>query len=191
LNQLKTHQYQPISSWSDVMEKKPVPSLEFGAEHILGLDLVGTVEMPSPFPASGRVFLVRHPGSEGASGEAAAARYFVKVVQRINDSQTVTRFVSPEHVRAIRFHPATTAAAADAPALLTGDQLRTEMRDIDWTKEMKDHRSSHEIELHPGREGTVVVPESAPVLVRLEQSMPAALSLDALSSLRPSPCPHC
>jgi hypothetical protein len=173
------------------MENKPVPSLDLGAEHFLGLELVGTVELPSPFPAAGRIFVVRHPGSEPAAGEASQPRHFIKVVQRINDSQTVTRFVGPEHVRAIRFRPAKAGGAGEEPTLLSGDRLRAEMGSIDWVKPVKDQRSSHEIELRPEHVGTVLVPESAPVLLRLEQAMPAGLSQDALSILQPRPCPHC
>jgi hypothetical protein len=173
------------------MENKPVPSLEFAAEHILGLELVGTVELPSPFPAAGRVFLVRHPGSESAVGETSQPKHFIKVVQRMNDSQTITRFVSPEHVRAVRFRSSKPGGAAEAPTLVSGERLRGEIGSVDWGKTAEDQRLSHEIELRPEQVGTVLVPESAPVLLRLEQTMPAALSQDALSILKPSPCPHC
>jgi hypothetical protein len=173
------------------MDSEPVPSLELTAEHLLGLDLVGTVELPSPFPAAGRVFLVRHPGAEGSAAAPAQPRLFLKLVQRLSDSQTVTRFVSPEHVRGVRFRPSKPGEAPEEPTLVSGESIRREIGAIDWTKSVKDQRTAHEVELRPGHLGVLHVPESAPVLVRLEQTVPAALSLDALAGLRPSPCPHC
>ncbi len=173
------------------MDGKPVPSLELSAEHLLGLDLVGTVELPSPFPATGRVFLVRHPGAEGGSADATPARFFIKLVQRISDSQTITRFVGPEHVRAIHLRPAKPGGAAEEATLLSGEQLRRELGTIEWSKAVEDNRLAHEVELRPGHVGVIRVPESAPVLLRLEQTVSAALSIDVLAGLRPGPCPHC
>jgi hypothetical protein len=137
------------------------------------------------------VFLVRHPGAEGGTADATAARFFLKLVQKISDSQTITRFVGPEHVRAVRFRPAKPGTAGEEPTLLSGDHLRRELGAIEWSKSVKDHRLAHEVELRPGHVGVIHVPESAPVLLRLEQTVSAALSLDVLAGLRPGPCPHC
>ena len=48
------------------MAHVPVPSLDLGHDHLLGLNLVGTVGLPS-HPAGARIFAVRHPGPKKGS----------------------------------------------------------------------------------------------------------------------------
>ncbi len=167
------------------MEKEVVPSLEFGADHILGLDLVGTVELPSPVPAAGRIYLVRYPSPPG---DQAQHKLFIKIVEKINDSHIITRIVSPEHVRAIRFNSSGAAGTNTETTVLNGNQLRREIESIDWQNFVRDHRSSYEIELRPQQTGVVMVPESSPVILRHEQTVPAATSLSITPGAQP--CPH-
>ena len=180
------------------MEIEPIPCLELNEEHFLGLELVGTVALPAPVPAVGRIYVVRSPPAKGAKGDAYKPRLLIKVVQRISESHVITRFVSPEHVRAIRLNPPKGSAASVEPTWITGDQLRTEIATYEWGKgtkdkdkeKDKDDRTHLEVELRKEQLGVVYVPENAPVLFRHEQTLPAATSLEIAPGLRAAACPH-
>jgi hypothetical protein len=174
------------------MEIDPIPCLELNEEHFLGLDLVGTVALPAPVPAVGRIYVVRSPPTKGAKGDAAKPRLLIKIVQKISESHVITRFVRPEHVRAIRLNPPKGSAASVEPTWLTGDHVRSEIATYDWGKgtKDKDDRSHLEVELRKDQPGVVYVHETAPVLFRHEQTLPAATSLEIAPGLRAAACPH-
>jgi hypothetical protein len=173
------------------MAVEPIPSLEFSSHHLLGMNLVGTVPIPSPFPATAKVFVVRYPLPAGAKAGAAKPRDFLKLVETINPNHVITRIVDPEQVRAIKWFPKPAAAgAAVEPVLKSGDQLRAEIAGLDWSKAGKDPLSSYEQPLHPEETGVVYVHEAAPVLLRHEQTVPAAVSLAASPAMLAAACPH-
>jgi hypothetical protein len=153
------------------MAHEPVPSLDLGHEHLDGLNVVGTVALPS-HPAGARIFVVRYPGPKKGS-----ERFFIKIVQRFGDCHVVTHFVELQHVRHVRFHAPHGAAAAGQPSSLHGDDLKAEVSKIEWSKFIKDDRHLHEVELRPNHSGTVLVGEASPVILRTEASVPAATSL--------------
>ncbi len=62
------------------------------------MTLVGTVALPSPYPASGAASFVL----TDRDGDAVI---YVKIVQVVNPKRIITRFVKPEDVRAIRCKP--------------------------------------------------------------------------------------
>ena len=157
------------------MANEPTPSLDLGHEHLLGLHVVGTIGLPA-HPSGGRIFVVRYPAQAGGS-----PRFFIKIVQRLSDSHTITHFVAQEHVRLIKFQgaPAEGAGKAVQPSTLTGDELIKEAAMIDWAKFIKDDRCTYEIEIRPSQTGIVLVSEATPVVLRTESTIPAATSLEA------------
>jgi hypothetical protein len=187
------------------MASEPVPSLHLEPHHTLGLNLVGTVAFPSPFPADGRIFVVRHPAPKGAKGADAEPTYHAKIVQKLSDSHSITRFVAIDHVRLIRFRPpvapptakpASPSKAAAEPLELSNEDLRREVKAVKWDEHIKDPNHTYQVELRPGRTGVVFVPEQAPVLLRHEATVPAATSLESpLGAHCPHgmafACPHC
>lgn len=167
--------------------KKSSPSKDLGPEQMTALGLVGTVALPSPFPASGRILLVRHPLPPGTDDESAR-KYHVKIVQAINDSCIVTRFVDHNAVRLIRFQPASQGEPSkERPFSLDQAAVQKMVSDQKW--DVTDERASHEIEPYPQHTGVVHVPETQPVLLRYDLSVPAATSLEQLMS-RGAQCPH-
>ncbi len=164
--------------------KQGAPTTELGSEHLAALSLVGTVALPSPFPATGRILVVRPPAPKGV----AAPKYHIKVVQKINDSCTITRFVDHNAVNLIRFQPATQGVPPElGPFSLDQAGVKKLVGGLDW--KVIDDRASHEIEPFPQHTGVVHVPENQPVLLRYELSVPAATSLEQLMS-RGATCPH-
>jgi hypothetical protein len=167
--------------------KKSAPSKELGAEHLLALGLVGTVALPSPFPATARIFVVRHPLPPRIDDESAR-KYHIKIVQTINDSCIITRFVDHDAVCLIRFQPASEGESSkEGPFSLDHAEVQKLVGGLDW--DVVDERASHEIEPFPQATGVVHVPETQPVLLRYELSVPAATSLEQLIG-RGARCPH-
>jgi hypothetical protein len=172
------------------MASEPAPSLHIEAHHAVGLGLVGTVALPGPFPADGRIFVVRDPGHKGAKGADAKPHYHLKIVQKLSDSHSITRIVALEDVRLLRLNPqplppaATSSPAKPAahPSQYSNDELQKEIAGIPWAQSIKDDRSSYESELFAARTGVVYVPEQAPVLMKFEATVPAAVSLESLVS---------
>jgi hypothetical protein len=171
------------------MANEPVPSLDLGHDHHLGLHLVGSVGLPS-HPAGGRIYVVHYPPPKGAA--TSAAKLYLKIVQRYSDAHVVTHFVPLEHVRLVRYQavPATGAEKGLPQVTLTGDELRHQVGKIDWSKSIKDDRCTHEIEFRPNQMGAVFVPETAPVILRTETTLPAATSLESAGISAAFACPH-
>lgn len=175
------------------MAHEPTPCLDFGAHQLLGLCLVGTVAIPSPYPASARAFLVRYPAPAGVKGPEAKPRVFLKLIETINSHHVITRIVDPVHVRAVRWtsaKPAKAGAAAPEPVLQSGDEFRAEVEAIDWSKAVKDPGNSYEVPIHPEETAVAHVAEAAPVLLRHEQTLPASVSVAASPALMAAACPH-
>ncbi len=167
--------------------KQGAPTTELGSEHLVALGLVGTVALPSPFPATARVFVVQLPPPP--KGDVQAARkYHIKIVQKINDSCIITRFVDHNAVSLIRFQPASEGESPEqGPFSLDHAGVQELVGGLKW--DVVDERASHEIEPFPQHTGVVHVPENQPVLLRYELSVPAATSLEQLMSRAPT-CPH-
>lgn len=166
--------------------KKGGPTRELGSEHMTALGLVGTVALPSPFPATGRIFVVRHPLPQGAAEDSRI--FHIKIVQKINDSCIVTRLVDHESVNLIRFQPVSREPATkEGPFSLDQKQIQELVSGLQW--DVKDERASHEIEPFPQHTGVAFVPENEPVLLRFELSVPAATSLEQVLSVSIR-CPH-
>jgi len=151
------------------------------------MDLVGTVPLPGPFPSTAKIFVVRYPPAPGAKGDEAKPRFFVKLVETINSNHVITRIISPEYLRAIRWKPDAAAGAAEPP-VESGDKVRADIAKIDWTKAVKDPRSSYEIPLKADHSGVVHVAESSPVLLRHEQTVPASVSHAVSPVMLAAPC---
>ena len=190
------------------MASEPVPSLQIDPHHVQGLKLVGTVALPSPFPAEGQVFVVRHPAPKEAKGDAAKPTYHVKIVQKLSEvvfdhavrgpracsfgpvrptagaSAETPR--PPERVATSRQAAATKEPAekTDSPPAreLSNDDLRKEVEDVSWARTAiaEDDRHALEVELRPRQTGVVFVPEQAPVLLRYECTVTAATSLESI-----------
>ena len=168
--------------------KKSAPSQELGSEHMVALGLVGTVALPSPFPATGRILVVRHPLPPRIDDESAR-KYHIKIVQTINDSCIITRFVDHNAVSLIRFQPASEGESSkEGPFSLDHAEVQKLVGGLDW--DVVDERASSEIEPFPQHTGVVHVPETQPVLLRYELSVPAATSLEQFVSQGVF-CPHC
>lgn len=166
------------------MDHKPVPSLQIEAHQASAMNLVGTVALPSPVPAEGRIFVVRQPATPAPKAAAVKPAYHVKIFQKITDNHAITRFVDVENVRMIRFSPeeATQTSGEGKPAeTLSNDDLKKELTAIPWVADGVEDCHVLEVELRPGRTGVAHVFETAPVLMRYECTVTAATSLENIA----------
>ncbi len=180
------------------MAHQPYPTCEFSNEQEAAFALTGTVALPSPFPASARIFIGIMPRLYGSSAE----RYYLKIVQVITDKLIVTQFVNLDYLRAVRLRPESGRY----------DDLRewTLRVDVDLHKELEDAketlkqaaketlkqaasetRGAYEFLLFPEHQGVVYVPETAPVLVRTEYGVVAAEASESGCFTRMAPTMHC
>jgi hypothetical protein len=178
----------------------PTPILAYGDEQIAALSLAGTVALPSPFPASARISMVMSP-EPSEDGTSTEQKFSLKLVEVIGDKLIVTRFVSLENVRAIRF--CFGSNTNDDPWIWKLKIFRELSADFRTTKEeLKAYSQtfknagtifSFEQNLESGTRGIFYVPETAPVLVRTDVAVVAAQAVDIASSYwayrRTCPCP--
>jgi hypothetical protein len=176
---------QRSSERTILLASEPVPTSDFGEDQQQAFDLAGTIALPSPFPAFGRLAVVRVARPKRAASQKSAqgkksednATYILKLVQAVSEKLLVTRFVSPGDVRSLRVViGAENTSDTTCWELMDGADLRVELLKIDWGNTAKDERGSHEVELYS--RAVLYVPESVQVLVRLEFGLPAALSVE-------------
>ncbi len=79
---------------SHILAQQPYQTFEFGNEQKIALALTGTITIPSPCPASARIFIGIMPRLNAASAE----RYFLKIVEVIADKYITTRFVNVKDI---------------------------------------------------------------------------------------------
>jgi hypothetical protein len=154
---------------------------EFGSEQRAAFALIGTIPLPSPFPASARISIGIMPKPE-KHGADPTPRFFLKLVEHVGNKKVVTRLVSLKDVRAVRFRSGT--GTSNDPwvwALMTCEDLfedlekaRKRLNSISGDPGSASARLSYEQHLPYGADGVVYVPETAPVLVRTEFGVPAA-----------------
>ncbi|WP_165222246.1 hypothetical protein [Aquisphaera insulae] len=168
------------------MASKPVPSLEFSEGQALAFDLVGTVSLPGPYPATGEIFLIRYPGPTDPKARDRHPRYYLKSVQHLSQTHTVTRFVSIPDIKLVRFVDEDEAAEAgwggDEPCWLSEativrpGEIRDLIGSLKWDPKADD--VAYEVRLPQGTRGIIYVPENAPVLTRHESLISAAASAE-------------
>jgi hypothetical protein len=154
------------------------PTSELGDDQKLAFDLAGTVALPSPFPAAGRVLLVRLPAPDRGREGGRRPRFVIKIVQVVNEKQLFTAFVHPHDVRAIRVH-----SGAGSPAdlrswsFVSGEDLRAALEDAidELGKPDFDTGGSFEAQLY--EQAIVYVPETAQLLARVEYGVPAGVAV--------------
>jgi hypothetical protein len=155
----------------------PPPPPQLGESQRVAFALAGTIALPSPFPATGLVSIGLFPPP--AKVRAWEPTFYLRVVHSLNQSHIITRYVRPEDLRAVRLcsekQPDSELrgwlfqSAADVSSLI--DDKKTTLR------KYSDSSGPTEIMLFE-QPAIIYVPESAPVLLRLEYGVTAAESLE-------------
>jgi hypothetical protein len=137
--------------------------MDYLEEYKTALVVTGTVALPFPYPASGRVYVADLPGF---------AEPLIKIVQILNEKQFKTWLVELAHVRAARVPAAETdkSLAFGGWVLKTGEDLETDTKAA--LESLEPDQGKSEILLFP--QAIVLVRESATVITRFEFVMTAA-----------------
>ena len=152
------------------LDTKVIPSIKLDSQQRLAIALAGTVSLPSPYPAYGKVSL----GFDSSGRDelpSGSPRYYVKSVENVSPRQVVTRIVALNDLRAVS-HPEEDAAAdPKAPRVtqpvedlfLDGGAISAAKQKLEAA--VKRALGDYEIILFPV--AVLHVPETAPVLVRV------------------------
>jgi hypothetical protein len=154
-------------------------SSEFGPEQELAFALTGTVALPSPFPATGRVSILVVRETQ-APDDQPHIKVFLKSVQVVNVQCIVTRIVAREAVRAIGYYSNGQTEAMDGVWTVVPIErfLQTFATASQAAKDLENDRGcSFEVPLL--LRAVLYVPESAQVLHRIELGLTAAVSAGA------------
>jgi hypothetical protein len=168
------------------LEAKPlaaVPASELGTEHKLAFDLAGTVGLPSPFPATARVSLIKSAHHEPASAAMAKPRFFIKIVQCVSHKQLVTAFADPYDVRGVRSYTGSGPLADPSSwTFVNIEDVRTRIKNAieELTKPTYAAGGAFEIPLYD--QAVVYLPEAAPLLQRIEFALVAAVAAENRTS---------
>jgi hypothetical protein len=165
------------------------PAPELGEEQRLAFDLAGTVGLPSPFPAVGRVFVIRTPKkTEPGEKDDHGPRFFIKIVQTISPKHIATTFLQTEDVRAVRCPPESGPVTDLATwTFLNIDDVRALIKAAIKELSKAEHVAACSFEVQLFNQAVVYVPESAPVLSRAEFALVAAVAAEQVPILL---CPH-
>lgn len=192
------------------MEFQPYRTCEFDREQRAALALAGTVALPSPFPASARIFI----GIMPRHVQAVERRFYLKIVETIGAKYKVTRLVDLAYLRAVRVRPESGRYhnlsdwtvltiedlhgnlddAKEALNLAVAEEATTSYEVPlfpEVLEEAPDEPGQGEVEapaqgavVEPERQGIVYVPETAPVLVRTEYAVTAVEAAEAIDHIR-------
>lgn len=143
----------------------------------IALELAGTVPVPTPFPAAGEIRIVTdaEPGGKVAMADLLARKLiYLEVRHRISPKLTITRTVYLDEVAAVFLPDQPDGDLYDVGTWLLALELQAEC--------------FNRVALRPSRRGgedrrllgvgVVYLPESAPVLMRVEVGMTAAESVE-------------
>jgi hypothetical protein len=149
------------------MPSDPRPSNEFGPRRARIFAMAGAVALPSPRPATAKVWLGSSPAFHSSEITLSVLpQLYLKSVQNVHNAQQVTRIVSLSDLRAVDL----TASRDPSGQPATFEFKTVEHPDIaDAIKKAKrlldDARGSQEVFLFD--DAVIYVPEIAPVFVRI------------------------
>jgi hypothetical protein len=148
--------------------------------------LVGTVTLPSPYPASGAAsFVLTDWGGDTV--------IYVKIVQVVNKKRIITRFVKPEDIVAIRSEPAHDKAHNPETWPLLGPAKTKKELETGEKTIIADAATAGVTYLEELWHAAAIlyVREAAPVLHRYEAGVTAAVSAESPDMFAPAGIPCC
>jgi hypothetical protein len=156
--------------------------LSLAHDERIAFRLAGTVGLPSPYPATGSVYVVVRLAKEAKDWEV-----FLRIVHRLNVKVKIGRLVQWHDVRAIlaRWKPASETPPAAAPvwAVKLAEELRGHV--YDQIQKEKKEKVEGWFEFKWLSEAIVYVPESASVYMQVGVGLTAAESAEYYPPLAP------
>ena len=163
------------------MSDEPFSTDDFGPAQRIALALAGTVALPSPPPASGRVFIGLNPSAEARSAPAqdhvtyalGLPRYFIRSVQTVSDQQSITRIFDLDELRAVKLPLSSVRSGKDEHSnILPAAEVAAEVDRIKRELEkLRPNGQAGVLEVLWYPEAVLFVPEAAPVFVRIQYEL--------------------
>jgi hypothetical protein len=152
------------------LDTKVIPSIKLELQQRLALALAGTVSLPSPHPAYGKVSLGLNSSGKDEP-PSGSPRFYLKSVESVSPRQVVTRIVALNELRAVSRPEGDAVDDSKAPRvtqlvedlLLDGGAISVGKKQLEAA--VKVAPGDYEIVLLPV--AVLHVPETAPVLVRV------------------------
>jgi hypothetical protein len=158
--------------------------MPLGENQRFAIKRAGTVAVPSPFPAFGRLSQFVNPASAADKEQA-----YYTIEQKISDTRIVTWFIPKDDVQAVRVRPEKQPQAPiqeweiKTPADLTARAQQVSQRS---GKGQTQQYVMDDTSLYPA--AIAYVPANAPVLVRLELGLTAGEGADPSQLPVTAPC---
>ncbi len=152
------------------MESNPSRSTDFGPNQRIALALAGTVPVPSPVPASGRVYLGINPQhDESLIANAGSPRFFLKVIQKVSAKQVITRIFALAELRAVSLLSTLGEGEGyEARQLQPVEEFHDQLLYAKARLEEAATRAEGVYDLLLFHDAVLYVREAAPVLVRIQ-----------------------
>ena len=163
-------------------------STELGPDQRLALALAGTVALPSPFPATGRVSVLMVPRPR-QHDQATELDFFLKSIHVVSPRNIVTRIVEIDALRAVGCYSGDGGYSwggewTVVPAGYLSEKIKAAMKSLS-SADLGPGGGSYEIPLLES--AVLYVPESTPVLHRQELSLEASVTRGSLRVARGRP----
>jgi hypothetical protein len=149
-------------------EKSVFPSNQFGQTTKDALAKAGTVALPCPSPASGRLYLGINPDFDPHLA-GGSPKFFLRLVQTVSARQMITRIVDLNELRGISLPRPPTKVGETAREFRTANGIAKEIgaaTDSLTKAEQVERGVVHELCLF--EDAVIYVRESAPVFVQIQ-----------------------
>jgi hypothetical protein len=153
-----------------VDEKTPFPSHQFGQYTTEALAQAGTVQLPYPPPATGKLYLGINPDfsdrRKNPDVPSVAPQYFLRLVQKVSQKLAITRIIDLKELRGVSLPAAPTTKDRASRVFRTVNDIADDITKAisALTKAESKKRGEYEVVLF--EDAVIHVPESAPVLLR-------------------------
>jgi hypothetical protein len=148
-------------------EKSVFPSNQFGQTTKDALAKAGTVALPCPSPASGRLYLGINPDFDPHLA-GGSPKFFLRLVQIVSEKQTITRIVDLNELRGISLPLPPTKEGRTAREFRTVNGIAKEIGAATDSLTRAEQVKSGVYELCLFEDAIIFVPESAPVFVQIQ-----------------------
>jgi hypothetical protein len=156
-----------------VESQSPVRSNPFSRDSLEALAKVGTVKLPHPHPASGRLYIGINPDSNPDSNPnlpAGPPKFFLRLVQTVSTKQVVTRIVDLKELRGISLPATSTEKGKTSRKFHTVNdrEIADQIREKTSSLMLAERTESGVYEVVLFEDAIILVPESAPTVVQIQ-----------------------
>ena len=165
-------------------EKTAFPSDELGQSTKEALARAGTVRLPYPPPASGRLFLGINPDFD-ANLPSGTPQFFLRLVQTVSQKQVITRILGLAELRGISLPASSRTEGGPSREFRTVNDIADDIKGAIRTLTEAERTKPGVYEVCLFEDAVIFVRESAPVFLRIQyefavNAVEAAENVDGL-----------